>query len=62
MSAPHAALGTAIAELAEHALQNCAELRTSVFDFADELAATDGAGLTHAEVAGRLRNLAGEQW
>ncbi|WP_040853781.1 hypothetical protein [Nocardia niigatensis] len=62
MSAPHTALGTAIAELAEHALQNCTELRTSVLDFADELDATDGAGLTNAEIAGRLRNLVGEQW
>ncbi|MFE3229299.1 hypothetical protein [Nocardia sp. NPDC059228] len=62
MSAPHPAVDTAIKELAEHALQDGTELRTSVLDFADVLAATDGAGLTHAEIAGRLRNLARGQW
>ncbi|MFD6357905.1 hypothetical protein [Nocardia tengchongensis] len=62
MSAPHTALGTAIAELAEHALADCTELTTAILDFADLLAAADGDALTNAEIAGRLRNLARRQW
>ncbi|MFE3081746.1 hypothetical protein [Nocardia tengchongensis] len=61
MSAPHTALGTAIAELAEHALADCAELRTAILDFADQLATTNDGALTNAKIADRLRNLVGRQ-